>query len=270
MLIYNKIIEAFEEALGPEYIIEYNNNEAFNWADVLPEELTETCYGILRQDSGEDRYIGDQTIKIDSMHISFAIANTKEAFENFIGKIEYIRESLNNQIITLDENSTQFCKILTGYRSDGALERVNGKDWILTDFYFQVQTYSSIYTSNNRIFAFKVTTSGETNYVPLKGILNTIYDCNKQFDSYVSGYNNPKANNTLNNYQQQFIVELVPSSDDSMLSTLLTNHTSDTNYLLKYSDGLMTLTDVEVKLAHVNEKCITGDIFTLQLTFINK
>lgn len=269
MLIYNKIIEAFEEALGPEYIIEYHNNEAFNWADVLPKELTENCYGILRQDSGEDRYIGDETIKIDSMHISFAIANTKKAFEEFIGKIEYIREALNNYAITLDENSTKFCRIATGYRSDGELQRINGNDWVTTDFYFQVQTYGNIYTSNNRIFAFKVTTNGETNYVPLKGIINTIYDCNKQFDSYVKGYNQPKARNTINNYQQQFIVELVPSSNDTMLSSILTNHTSVVEYLLKYSDGLMTLTDVGVQLARINEKCITGDIFTLQLTFIN-
>ena len=267
MLIYTKLIEVFEEALGPEYLLQYNNNEDFNWSEVLPENVAENVYGVLRQDSGEDRFIGDQTIKLDSMHISFAIPNAKEKFTRFVEKIEEIRDSLNNVVGELSQ--TQFFKILTGGRTDGVKERINGSDWVLTELYFQVQTYTSIYTSSNRIFEFKTgTVNNVDQYTSLKGILNTVYDLTKQFDSYVAGIDEPMARNKVNNIQKKFIVELVPSSDDTVLSSILTNQTSNDYWTLKYSDGIFTTTSA-VYLAQVNEQCITGDIFKLQLTFVN-
>lgn len=264
MLIYDKLIETFSDALGPEFVLEYNNNENFNWAEVLTESLADGIYGVLRVDSGQDRIIGDQTIKIDTMHISFAIVNDKETFNHAIEKIEEVRDSLNNTTDNL--SNTQVFKILMGGRSDAAIERINGRDWVITDLYFQAQVYTSIFTSSNRVFEIK---NDSNVFVPLKGILNTIYDFKKQFDSYVNGIDDPVATNKVNNIQYQFVVELVPSADDTMLASILNNHFSDDTYTIKYSDGIFTAT-YSMQLAQINEKCITGDIFTLQITFVNK
>lgn len=255
MLIYELIANRFQTALGGDFLLDYNTNIDENWYDNLKEDELTHC--VLRLDSGETQYIGDLTLKVETMHISFAVPNVpKESWKKAVEKIEEVRATLNNTLVQTGENA--FCKILMLQRTDGQLDRINGVDWILTDLYFQVQEFHSLYTSDDR----EIQIGG----VKLIGIIHSIYDYNKSLDSYVKG-SNVGATNRVNSAQRTLTIDLVPSDDNSTLKTIHENEETNTTYSVTYKNGYTTRT-FNALMVHLTEDVITGDIIKNQITFV--
>lgn len=254
MMIYEIIKNVFQNALGTKFILDYNNNLETDWKEILHEDDFIHC--VMRVDSGRTTYVSDKTIKTDILHISFAIPYDKEVFDEAIGKIELIRDSLNDTTVATGENS--FAKILMQYRTEGREERVNGVDWVMTDLYFEVQEYVSIFTSDDR----EVKINGDV----LGGILNTTYDYNKQLDSYVKGVN-VGATNRINSCQKQLLIDVVPSADNTVLKNLHDHEEENITYTIAYKDGYRTRTFTAI-LVRIQENVITGDIIKNQISFV--
>jgi len=253
-LKYDEITKAFQRALGNRFILDYNNNLDENWKDNLHEDEFVHC--VLRLDSGRTQYIGDTTLKIETMHIEFAIPKVKDIFEEAIGKIEEVRTVLNNNLIQIGESD--FCKILMQQRTDGIIERVNAVDWIFTDLYFETQEFHSLFTSDDR----KI----KIDNVELKGILRAVYDLNKSVDSYCKG-SNTQATNKINSIQKQLTIDLVPSDDNTALATIHNEEDLDKTYSITYIDGYKTRT-FNALMVHLTEESLTGDIIKNQITFV--
>ena len=278
-MFYEQLLEILTEQLNSadvNFLMSYNNNGDVNWKDIVKENLPYQCYGVLRQDSGDVEYTGEQNINVLNMHVAFCVPS--EARDRLYQALALINnlQQLNQTTYTISDTASslnnKIAMILCGYRSDGQFQRINGLDMCLTDFYFQVKTYDSILTSHDCSLAFSYTTlvnNVATNFTNkhLINVANVIFDHTKTFNSNVRGTSSSLSSNMVESRAKQLIITIIPSANDEVLKELEEHEDEDKNYTIAYNNGIKTRTLV-MQLVRINENVPTGGSYGMEITFI--
>lgn len=272
MLLYDKIIEALQELLPANFMITYNNNLDTDWSEILPEVEDELIHGVLRVDSGENNYVGNQTVKTENMRITFAIPNKVSVFKQAIEDIEGLKDTFNDYYIALNQTGT-IARILVNGRSSGAIERINSVDWILTDLIIQSQTYTSLITSDDAQVLIKATditgvTTDENGYAPLDvDVTNIVYDYASNLEAKILGTGQVPTNYGTGN-QKQLILTVIPQNNKPIYKAFLEKEDNvEYKWQIKYNNGIITR-EFDAKLMRVNEEVPTGGTYVATITFL--
>lgn len=278
MLLYDKIIEVLQELLPANFMLSYNNNLDTNWAEILPEVEDETIHGVLRVDSGSNDYVGTQTIKTENMRITFVIPNKVDVFKQAIEDIESLKDTFNDYNITVstrteDHDNNQstpaieiptIARILVDGRSSGAIERINGIDWVLTDLYFQTQIFEDLLTSDSYTIEIKVNDTYKELDVP---IADVVYDYASNMEAKILGVGQVPTNMGTGN-QKQLIITVIPQPNKLVYKAIIQKEDdADYKWSIKYNNGIITRT-FDAKLVGINEHVPTGGTYGVTLKFL--
>lgn len=278
MLLYDKIIEVLQELLPANFMLSYNNNLDTNWAEILPEVEDETIHGVLRVDSGSNDYVGTQTIKTENMRITFVIPNKVDVFKQAIEDIESLKDTFNDYSITVstrteDHDNNQstpaveiptIARILVDGRSSGAIERINGIDWVLTDLYFQTQIFEDLLTSDSYTIEIKVNNTYKELDVP---IADVVYDYASNMEAKILGVGQVPTNIGTGN-QKQLIITVIPQPNKLVYKAIIQKEDdADYKWSIKYNNGIITRT-FDAKLVGINEHVPTGGTYGVTLKFL--
>jgi len=278
MLLYDKIIEVLQELLPANFMLSYNNNLDTNWAEILPKVKDEIIHGVLRVDSGSNDYVGTQTIKTENMRITFVIPNKVDVFKQAIEDIESLKDTFNDYNITVstrteDHDNNQLtpaveiptiARILVDGRSSGAIERINGIDWVLTDLYFQTQIFEDLLTSDSYTIEIKVNNTYKELDVP---IADVVYDYASNMEAKILGVGQVPTNIGTGN-QKQLIITVIPQPNKPVYKAIIEKEDdADYKWSIKYNNGIITRT-FDAKLVGVNEHVPTGGTYGVTLKFL--
>jgi len=278
MLLYDKIIEVLQELLPANFMLSYNNNLDTNWTEILPKVKDEIIHGVLRVDSGSNDYVGTQTIKTENMRITFVIPNKVDVFKQAIEDIESLKDTFNDYNITVstrteDHDNNQLtpaveiptiARILVDGRSSGAIERINGIDWVLTDLYFQTQIFEDLLTSDSYTIEIKVNNTYKELDVP---IADVVYDYASNMEAKILGVGQVPTNIGTGN-QKQLIITVIPQPNKPVYKAIIEKEDdADYKWSIKYNNGIITRT-FDAKLVGVNEHVPTGGTYGVTLKFL--
>ncbi len=278
MLLYDKIIEVLQELLPANFMLSYNNNLDTNWAEILPEVEDEIIHGVLRVDSGSNDYVGTQTIKTENMRITFVIPNKVDVFKQAIEDIESLKDTFNDYNITVstrteDHDNNQLtpaveiptiARILVDGRSSGAIERINGIDWVLTDLYFQTQIFEDLLTSDSYTIEIKVNNTYKELDVP---IADVVYDYASNMEAKILGVGQVPTNIGTGN-QKQLIITVIPQPNKPVYKAIIEKEDdADYKWSIKYNNGIITRT-FDAKLVGINEHVPTGGTYGVTIKFL--
>lgn len=256
-MIYDLILKTFEEALPTNFMLSYNNNLDTNWSEILKPVEDKIVHGVMRVDSGDNEYVGTETIKTENMRFTFAIPNEKQTFSEAIEAIENLANQLNDLIIPID--TTKTCKIIINGRSSGAIEVVNRVEWVVTDLYFQIQIYADLISSNE----VEITINSSALDV---GIIDVVYDYALSTESKMVGSGNVPTNYNAG-AQKQLIITVVPQTGSTVYSSLLSAEDTETTFAISYNNGITTRT-FNAKLIGINEHVVSGGTYVAQIKFL--
>lgn len=257
-MIYQKITETINDALGYDFVLSYANNHDFKWEEVLPQEQDKIKYGCLRVDSGTTQQVGSQAVRIEQLRLLIAIPEARDIFNEAITNIRATMNALNGYEISEEATSTT-AKIYFGEYHDASCHTVNGCQWWVAEVTFLANFYDSFVASSD----VSISIGG----ADLNGILGASFINEKTFDGNVY---NGSANTigSINGIKKTLQVSVVYIKSDTLMTSLLDDEDSTSKtYTIIYSNSLKTRTITNMVLASISETYITGDILKAQLTF---
>ena len=272
-MIYDKIAQTMQDALGGDYLINYANNHDTNWDEILPEAEDQLKYGVLRVDSGTTTQTGGQTIRVEQIRLIVAIPEDRKIFTEAVNNLRGLLVALNGQTITdnmgTSADTTDDVTVIMygGDYHDASSQIVNGNRWWIAEVTFLSNFFQALYDSEG--VSVSLLKTGETTTYEIEGIMSVNYQMNRPMDGFVFNGTNAMQKNFTSAIQQQLTINVVYLKNKSYLGKILDNETSLTaSYTLTYQTGAKTRTLSNMILANLNENTVMGDIVKATITFI--
>lgn len=225
---YEYLADKFQEQLGENFNLVYNNDESIAWEDILIDNMIN---GVMHVNSGGYDKINGYSVSTQQLSIQFMIPTITEIFSVAIQQIEDTFKAFHNEMF---EFNSEIIKVLFNYISDANRTLVNGID------YATVYVYLNLFNIENALM------SNETNIniddKKLNGIFHVTYSNNHTADSFVKGYTSLIQVNNVNAIQQALSVDLVAIKKDSLIKDLMTNVNTNKLYDISYDNGIVTRT----------------------------
>lgn len=225
---YEYLANQFQEKLGENYNVVYNNDEKIEWDNILVENMIS---GVMHVNSGGYDNINGYSVGTQQLSIQFMIPTNPEIFSVAIQQIEDIFKWFHNQMFEFDK---EIIKVLFNYISDASRVLINGTD------YATVYIYLNLFNVENALMSNK--TSIMIDNSKLKGVFHTTYSNNHTADSMVKGNVSLIQTNNVNAIQQVLSVDLVVIENDDLIIDIMTNANTNKLYNVSYDNGIVTRT----------------------------
>lgn len=225
---YEYLANEFQEKLGVNYNLVYNNDESIEWENILIDNMIS---GVMHVNSGGFDKINGYSVSTQQLAIQFMIPTNPEIFSIAIQQIEDIFKWFHNQMF---EFNNEMIKVLFNYISDANRVLVNGVD------YASVYVYINLFSVENALMSNEsnININGEK----LNGIFHITYSNNHTADSVVKGNVSLVQLNNVNAIQQALSVDLVVIKGDDLIIDLMNNVNDNKIYDISYDNGLITRT----------------------------
>lgn len=225
---YEYLANEFQEKLGEQFNLVYNNDETIEWENILAENMIS---GVMHVNSGGYDNINGYSVGTQQLSIQFMIPTVPEIFSSAIQQIEDIFKWFHNQMFEYDN---EMIKVLFNYISDANRVLVNGID------YATVYIYLNLFNVENALMSNETTIL--INNKTLKGVFHATYSNNHTADSIVKGNVSLIQLNNVNAIQQVLSIDLVVIKGDELIIDLMANDNSNKLYDISYDNGLVTRT----------------------------
>ena len=225
---YEFLANEFQDKLGDNYNLVYNNDESIKWEDILVENMIS---GVMHVNSGGYDNINGYSVGTQQLSIQFMIPTDPEIFSVAIQQIEDIFKWFHNQMF---EFNKEIIKVLFNYISDASRVLINGTD------YATVYIYLNLFNVENALMSNKSSILIDDS--KLKGVFHTTYSNNHTADSMVKGNVSLVQTNNVNAIQQVLSVDLVVIENDDLIIDIMTNANTNKLYNVSYDNGLVTRT----------------------------
>jgi hypothetical protein len=225
---YEYLANEFQEKLGVNYNLVYNNDESIEWENILIDNMIS---GVMHVNSGGFDKINGYSVSTQQLAIQFMIPTNPEIFSIAIQQIEDTFKWFHNQMF---EFNNEMIKVLFNYISDANRVLVNGVD------YASVYVYINLFSVENALMSNEsnININGEK----LNGIFHITYSNNHTADSVVKGNISLVQLNNVNAIQQALSVDLVVIKGDDLIIDLMNNVNDNKIYDISYDNGLITRT----------------------------
>ena len=225
---YEYLANEFQEKLGVNYNLVYNNDETIEWENILIDNMIS---GVMHVNSGGFDKINGYSVSTQQLAIQFMIPTIPEIFSIAIQQIEDTFKWFHNQMF---EFNNEMIKVLFNYISDANRVLVNGVD------YASVYVYINLFSVENALMSNEsnININGEK----LNGIFHITYSNNHTADSVVKGNISLVQLNNVNAIQQALSVDLVVFKGDDLIIDLMNNVNDNKIYDISYDNGLITRT----------------------------
>lgn len=225
---YEYLANEFQEKLGVNYNLVYNNDETIEWENILIDNMIS---GVMHVNSGGFDKINGYSVSTQQLAIQFMIPTNPEIFSVAIQQIEDTFKWFHNQMF---EFNNEMIKVLFNYISDANRVLVNGVD------YASVNVYINLFSVENALMSNE--SNININGVKLNGIFHITYSNNHTADSIVKGNISLVQLNNVNAIQQALSVDLVVIKGDDLIIDLMNNVNDNKIYDISYDNGLITRT----------------------------
>lgn len=225
---YEYLANEFQEKLGVNYNLVYNNDESIKWENILIDNMIS---GVMHVNSGGFDKKNGYSVSTQQLAIQFMIPTNPEIFSIAIQQIEDTFKWFHNQMF---EFNNEMIKVLFNYISDANRVLVNGVD------YASVYVYINLFSVENALMSNEsnININGEK----LNGIFHITYSNNHTADSVVKGNVSLVQLNNVNAIQQALSVDLVVIKGDDLIIDLMNNVNDNKIYDISYDNGLITRT----------------------------
>ena len=221
---YEYLANEFQEKLGVNYNLVYNNDETIEWENILIDNMIS---GVMHVNSGGFDKINGYSVSTQQLAIQFMIPTNPEIFSIAIQQIEDTFKWFHNQMF---EFNNEMIKVLFNYISDANRVLVNGVD------YASVYVYINLFSVENALMSNE--TSILINGKELNGIFHVTYSNNHTADSVVKGNVSLEQLNNVNAIQRALSVDLVVIKGDDLIIDLMENDLTNKIYDITYSNGM--------------------------------
>lgn len=225
---YEYLANEFQEKLGEQFNLVYNNDETIKWENILTENMIS---GVMHVNSGGYDNINGYSVGTQQLSIQFMIPTNPEIFSVAIQQIEDIFKWFHNQMF---EFNKEIIKVLFNYISDANRVVINGTD------YATVYIYLNLFNVENALMSNKSSIMIDDS--KLKGVFHTTYSNNHTADSMVKGNVTLVQTNNVNAIQQVLSVDLVVIENDDLIIDIMTNANTNKLYNVSYDNGIVTRT----------------------------
>lgn len=225
---YEYLANEFQEKLGEQFNLVYNNDETIEWENILTENMISA---VMHVNSGGYDNINGYSVGTQQLSIQFMIPTIPEVFSVAIQTIEDIFKWFHNQMF---EFNKEMIKVLFNYISDANRVVINGTD------YATVYVYLNLFNIENALMSNK--SSILIDDKKLKGVFHTTYSNNHTADSMVKGNVTLVQTNNVNAIQQVLSVDLVVIENDDLIIDIMTNANTNKLYNVSYDNGIVTRT----------------------------
>lgn len=260
MEIYEYLTNVFNERLGMDYNVVYNNNDNVKWDDILKDNMIHAVYGV---DGGEMGKISSAYSESKTIHIDFAIPTDNDTFDKAVLNIDNTFKELNEALLSTGKIDVQ---IEYNYRTDASyLGAINGKKYCLVTVYLNVLLTDTLVFSNE--------VNIEIDNVLLEGVISATPTTKHENDKaivggQVKGYNN--------NIQYSLTVDLVIKRENNLIAKLLYEKHQNKKYSVSVDYNIAYVEDgankdiidtYEMHLTECTINAIMGDVLKLRLAF---
>ena len=225
---YEYLANEFQEKLGIEYSVVYNNDETISWESIL---LNNMINGVMHVNSGGYEKMNGYSVSTQQISLQFMIPTEPEVFSVAVQQIEDTFKWFHNKSY---EFNNEIIKVLFNYISDSNRALVNGTDYATFFVYLNLFSVESALMSSE--------TSISIDGKKLNGIFHTTYSNNHTADSIVKGNVSLIQLNNVNAIQQSLNIDLVVLKGDDLIVDLMVNANENKLYNVSYDNGLVTRT----------------------------
>jgi hypothetical protein len=249
---YEYLANEFQEALGDNYNLVYNNDESIKWDKILLENMIS---GVMHVNSGGYDKVNGYAVSTQQVSLQFMIPTIPEIFSVAIQQLEDTFKAFHNRLY---EFNNEVIKVLFNYMGDASKVLVNGTD------YATVYIYLNLFSIENALM------SNETNInidgKKLNGIFHVTYSNNHTADSIVKGNVSLVQLNNVNAIQQSLSIDLVALKGDELIIDLMANVNKNVLYDISYDNGLVTRT-FKAYIVNLIEDGTFNDTLKLKVVF---
>ena len=249
---YEYLANEFQEALGDNYNLVYNNDESIEWENILIDNMIN---GVMHVNSGGYDKINGYAVSNQQVAIQFMIPTIPEIFSVAIQQIEDTFKAFHNRLY---EFNNEIIKVLFNYISDANRILVNGIDYATVYIYLNLFSVESALMSNES----NINIDGKK----LNGIFHITYSNNHTADSIVKGNVSLIQLNNVNAIQQVLNVDLVVLKGDELILDLMANDGTNKIYNISYDNGLITRT-FKGYIVNLVEDGVFNDTLKLKVVF---
>ena len=225
---YEYLANEFQEKLGEQFNLVYNNDETIEWENILTENMISS---VMHVNSGGYDKVNGFAVTTQQISIQFMIPTQPDIFSVAIQNIEDTFKWFHNQNY---EFSGEIVKVQFSYISDANRVLVNGTDYATVYVYLNLLSLENALISNE--------TSVNIDGVKLKGIFHTTYSNNHTADGIVKANVSLVQTNNVNAIQQALSVDLVVIKNDELIEDLMANDNTNKTYNISYNNGIVTRT----------------------------
>lgn len=225
---YEYLANEFQEKLGENYNVVYNNDETIDWNNILKENMIS---GVMHVNSGGYDNINGYSVGTQQLSIQFMIPTSLEIFSVAIQQIDDIFKWFHNHVF---EFNSEIIRVRFDYMSDANRVTINGTDYATVYIYINLLDVKNALMSNE--------TSIMIDDKKLKGVFHTTYSNNHTADSMVKGNVSLIQTNNVNAIQQVLSVDLVVIENDDLILDIMTNANNNKLYNVSYDNGIVTRT----------------------------
>lgn len=223
---YEYLAKEFQDSLGEQFNLVYNNDETIEWENILVENMIS---GVMHVNGGGYDKINGYSVATQQISIEFMIPTLPEVFSVAIQTIEDTFKAFHNQLYEFD---SEVIKVIFNYITDGIRVLVNGVD------YAKVYVYLNLFSIENALLSNETTITIDNQQ--LKGVFHATYTNNHTADSIVRGAVSLVQSNSVNAIQVVLSVDLVAIKNDSLIIDLMSNANTNKVYSIVYNNGLVT------------------------------
>lgn len=225
---YEYLANIFQEQLGENFNLVFNNDESIEWENIIIEDMTN---GVMHVTGGGYDQVDGYSVSTQQLSIQFMIPTKVEIFSSAIQQIEDTFKGFHAH--TLEFNG-EIIKVLFNYMSDANKVLVNGTD------YASIYIYLNLFNVKNALMSNE--TSVMIDNQTLKGVFHTTYSNSHTADGMVKGNESLVQVNSVNSIQQALSVDLVVIKGDNLIIDLMQNVNTNKIYSISYDNGLITRT----------------------------
>lgn len=223
---YEYLASIFQEILGDNYNVVYNNDEGIEWDKILVNDMIN---GVMHVNSGGYDNINGYSVTNQQVSLQFMIPTPPEIFSEAVQNIEDNFKGLHN---TSYQYENEIIKVLFNYISDANRVLVNGVDY--ATFY----VYLNLYAVKNAVMSNE--TSIVINGKSVYGLFHVTYTNNHTADSIVKGNVSLVQLNNVNAIQQVLAIDMVAIKNDDLITDLMNNCNTNKIYSIYYYNGIMS------------------------------
>lgn len=249
---YEYLAKEFQEKLGEQFNLVYNNDETIEWGNILTENMIS---GVMHVNSGGYDNINGYSVGTQQLSIQFMIPTNPEIFSVAIQQVEDTFKWFNNHVF---EFNSEIIRVRFDYMSDANRTTINGTD------------YATVYIYINLLGVENALMSNETSIIiddsKLKGVFHTTYSNSHTADGVVKGNVSLVQVNNVNSIQQVLIADLTVVKNDDLIVDIMANANTNKMYNISYNNGLITRT-FKGYVVSLTEDGTFNDTMKVKVTF---